>query len=85
MIASTLIRLKMARLIEVFGCKSLEIMTVVITMLHDIENGTGIIAVETDEFTVLLVVLPVTPFVGITMHMPELGVIPGGHCSKQYS
>lgn len=58
------------------GCDNLDIMTVVITIMQDMENGIGITLdeVKTPPFVELVELEDV-----FYTHTPEFGVIPGGH------
>ena len=81
-IATTLMRLKMARLMEVFGWASFDTITLPITTTHAIEKGTGMSA--SDVLTVWFRVAFMEPLVAMVIQTPALAIIPGGHCSRQY-
>ena len=66
-----------------FGCKSLEIVIVVIIIVHEIENGTGKIILEVVLVKLTVEFVWLSEFKGILIHKPELGIVSGGHCARQ--
>ena len=80
MTVSRLINANIDRLAEVSGWEALEIKITMITTELDIVNGTGTVILDTE-------VLEFASFVWfpgvIITHIPDTGLIPGGHWLKQ--